>query len=73
MHTRVHAHLHANSGLLVELRVLEVAGNRLSTVPPSFGNLTRLRRVVLDCNRLRALPETLGTLRCTRLSLSSNR
>ncbi|CAM9246461.1 unnamed protein product, partial [Chrysoparadoxa australica] len=45
----------------------------LETVPASFGNLMKLKRVVLECNRLRRLPETLGKLQCFLLNLNSNR
>lgn len=46
---------------------------RLKTIPPSFGNLIRLKRVVLDYNCLRRLPETLGKMRCLSLNVSNNR
>lgn len=50
-----------------------MAGNRLESIPPSFGNLLRLDRVVLDCNSLRRLPETLGRMKCRWLNVSNNK
>lgn len=46
---------------------------RLGSIPPSFGNLLRLDRVVLDCNRLRRLPETLGRMKCRWFNVSNNK
>lgn len=60
-------------GNFLKLRNLSVAGNRLESIPPSFGNLLHLDRVVLDCNSLRRLPETLGRMKCRWLNVSNNK
>ncbi|CAM9799784.1 unnamed protein product, partial [Phaeothamnion confervicola] len=61
-------------GNLMVLKRLHLSSNALTALPPSFGNLTELsHQVILDCNRLRQLPETLGLMQCKVLNVSANR
>lgn len=59
-------------GNLVRLEVLELASNRLESLPATFGNLTGLSKLNLECNRLRRIPETLSRLNIKTLNLNSN-
>lgn len=37
-------------------------GKRLTSLPESIGNLTSLKILDLDCNKLKSLPESIGNL-----------
>jgi leucine-rich repeat protein SHOC2 len=59
-----------DEGLLRGLRVLDVANNRLASVPSTIGQLASLTVLNLTSNRLTSLPPEIGsrTRTCTRTS-----
>lgn len=46
------------------------AGNALTTLPPSIGGLSRLKKLSLHGNRLSALPHELGRLSALQVRLA---
>ena len=67
-------------GLLTELRVLHVYGDRslphplLESISPAIGTCTKLEELLLNHNELRSLPEEIAKLtKLTSLSLADNR
>ena len=61
-------------GNLTSLTMLDLKGNRLTSVPESLGNLTSLTMLDLKGNRLTSVPESLGNLTgLTMLDLKGNR
>jgi Leucine-rich repeat (LRR) protein len=62
-----------NFGLMTTLQDLQIAGNAIKEIPPSFTQLQHLQRVNFKGNRLRAVPEDIGTMKCLEhFSLASN-
>lgn len=47
---------------LVNLKTLDVSGNKLTSIPPELGLLINLRELLLFDNNLVTLPSELGTL-----------
>jgi internalin A len=50
------------TGLINTLTSLNLAFNKLRTLPPEIGKLTSLTELYLDCNHLRKLPPEIGKL-----------
>jgi hypothetical protein len=64
-----HLHLRSNGmdrwpevWRILGLKVLDVADNRLSSVPPEIAQLTQLEELLISGNQLQSLPEELSAL-----------
>lgn len=53
-------------GLLVNLKALDIPGNKLETLPASFSSLSKLEILHAEDNRLAKLPKGLGGLESLR-------
>ncbi len=51
---------------------LSTSSNRLEFLPATFGNLTLLQSVEVNCNKLTRLPDSIGKLKCHTFAANSN-